>query len=1084
MLKDALSRMADVFLPTVLMHGLDYQKKGFVLNIRLSEGLLKARVKDPSSQIYDVHIDLKIWPKQPARCSCQAKNCKHAAASLFALQAKEKIEMKVIKPAVHAENLPFGQQLSFINNHNKKAISATHDVVYLLETELQATRVTAHLALARRLKSGRLSKKIIFHTITESRKQFFTELDDEIITTLALRNHVHGWFERLIIPTSVLLQKILLTRRAYFKDVNEPVAFKVDDEVTFHWQLDIDGTQHLIIGEKQDLLMPILLDKLWYYNEQEQILAELTTSYQSEHLKWLLSLPPVSIAKAHDVAAAIDKVNSELPKPKIYENKLIKEIKPIPILILDAKELEIDKLDPLGTFDSKNYIITCDLLFDYRGIRISGRENYKQLYYEQGSDLIEINRDFVFEQHTLAYYESLLLKYDSLYSQDIHQFLTNAVVLKDYSYASDIAKLHAELVPILKNKGWFVEFNHDIFAEEFSIDAVKWYSEFQEQGNDFFSYQLGILVEGKPVNIIPLIAKLIPKLKAVNLEELSDEKQVALLLPQQKRLQIPLGRIKPLLRFLLQYVTQFNPLDEQLKINHYQLMLMYETEQAFATTSLRWQEAGAIGQKIKQLMNPAAFKENSIPQGLTVHLRDYQQHGLAWLQSLRRGKFGGVLADDMGLGKTIQTLAHLQLEKEQGRMQQASLIIAPTSIIANWYEEAKRCTPNLRVLVFHGSGRQEENFDDYDLIVSTYSLIQRDKTRFTNYQFYYCILDEAQFIKNARAKVTQIILQIKAHQRLCLSGTPLENHLGELWSLFHFLIPGLLGDGKYFRKFFRIPIEKNTDEQRHELLMARIRPFMLRRTKNQVAKELPPKVETTLKIELVGAQRDLYETIRISMQQKVQSAIAKLGLKRSHIILLDALLKLRQVCCDPRLVSINAAEVAHESSAKLDALMTLLDNLIAEKRRILVFSQFTSMIELIEEKLVNRSYDYLKLTGQTINRLELVNKFQEGHVPIFLISLKAGGVGLNLTQADTVIHYDPWWNPAVENQATDRSHRIGQKNTVFVYKLITVGTVEEVIVAIQNKKKHLFEGILNEKLSGLSSITEQDIEQFFLPLKD
>ncbi len=415
-------------------------------------------------------------------------------------------------------------------------------------------------------------------------------------------------------------------------------------------------------------------------------------------------------------------------------------------------------------------------------------------------------------------------------------------------------------------------------------------------------------------------------------------------------------------------------------------------------------------------------------------------------------------------------------------MKKASLIVAPTSLMGNWFEEALRFTPALRVLIFHGATRHQGDFDDYDVVISTYGLIQRDKVRFLDYPFYYLILDEAQFIKNARTKTTQVVQQLRATHRLCLTGTPVENHLGELWSLFHFLMPGLLGDAKQFRQFFRVPIEKESNFERRELLAHRVQPFMLRRTKDQVARELPPKTEMTRMIALTGTQRDLYEAIRMSMEKKVRDAIAQQGLGKSQIVLLDALLKLRQVCCDPRLLSLPEASMAHGNSAKLDTLMELLDNLMVEGRSVLVFSQFTSMLKLIEEQVIARQYGYLKLTGQTQNRQALVRRFQDGEAPIFLISLKAGGTGLNLTRADTVILYDPWWNPAVQDQATDRSHRIGQVNPVFVYKLITTGTVEEAILAIQERKKALFDSLLSNKAEGGVGLTETDIEQFFMPL--
>lgn len=613
-------------------------------------------------------------------------------------------------------------------------------------------------------------------------------------------------------------------------------------------------------------------------------------------------------------------------------------------------------------------------------------------------------------------------------------------------------------------------------------DDVEWYSNISEHQPLFFSYQLGILIDGQPVSILPLVADLIARLDKTNLDKLPDDNLVKLSMGENKVLQVQLARIKPLLRLILRYGAHYDAQSTDLKLNHFQLMFAEEVELAMAATSLRWRGATELQAMIRKLSELTQLPEVVIPKGLKANLRDYQKTGLNWLQCLRENQFGGILADDMGLGKTVQTLAHFQYEKEQGRLTKASLIVVPTSLVGNWFEEARRFTPELNVLIFHGSTRHADEFDQYDLVISTYGLIQRDKTRFLNYHFYYLILDEAQLIKNARAKTTQIIQQLQGEHRLCLSGTPLENHLGELWSLFHFLIPGLLGDAKQFRQYFRIPIEKLADSSRREMLSRRVQPFLLRRTKAEVAKELPVKTEMTRMVTLSGTQRDLYEGIRLSMEKRVRDAIAESGLGRSHIVFLDALLKLRQVCCDPRLISLPEAEMAYGSSAKLDVLMELIDSLMEEGRRVLVFSQFTSMLSLIEAQMDERQYQYLKLTGQTQNRQAVVRDFQEGVAPIFLISLKAGGKGLNLTRADTVIHYDPWWNPAVEDQATDRSHRIGQENPVFVYKLIVSGSVEEVMLQMQEKKRQLYNSVFIDQTAGMIQLTEADIHQFFMPL--
>jgi len=318
--------------------------------------------------------------------------------------------------------------------------------------------------------------------------------------------------------------------------------------------------------------------------------------------------------------------------------------------------------------------------------------------------------------------------------------------------------------------------------------------------------------------------------------------------------------------------------------------------------------------------------------------------------------------------------------------------------------------------------------------------------------------------------------------RLCLTGTPLENHLGELWSLFDFLEPGLLGTQRQFRRLFRTPIEKHGDSARQEIMQQRVAPFVLRRAKDQVLAELPPKTEIERLVELEPTQRDLYEAIRLAMDRKVRLTIARQGVEHSQIVILDALLKLRQVCCDPRLVKLAAARGV-KGSAKLALLMDLLPGMLGEGRRVLLFSQFTSMLALIEEALRAAGIEYVKLTGATRDRAKPIRRFQDGEVPLFLISLRAGGVGLNLTAADTVIHYDPWWNPAVQNQATDRAHRIGQDKKVFVYKLITAGTVEQKIVAMQARKRDLADAIYATARTGAGAhLSGEDLEQLLAPL--
>lgn len=364
-------------------------------------------------------------------------------------------------------------------------------------------------------------------------------------------------------------------------------------------------------------------------------------------------------------------------------------------------------------------------------------------------------------------------------------------------------------------------------------------------------------------------------------------------------------------------------------------------------------------------------------------------------------------------------------------------------------------------------------------MLTTYPLLARDEEKLNQYEYHQLILDEAQYIKNPQSKAAQVVRQLKADHRLCLTGTPMENHLGELWSLFYFLMPGFLYSQDIFNKKYRYPIEKHAASHLKENLVARIKPFILRRLKTEVAKELPEKTTIEVNIDMNSQQSKLYEAVRATMQKNIREIVEEKGFKRSQIHILDALLKLRQTCCHPSLLKLDKVKTENVDSAKLEHLMEMLASMVEEGRKILIFSQFTTMLSLIEERLKKVAIDYVKLTGQTKKREEVIDKFQEGTVPVFLISLKAGGVGLNLTAADTVIHYDPWWNPATEDQASDRVWRIGQDKPVFVYKLITNQSIEEKIIDLQKGKSALAQSILSTDHEDEVKLTENDLLTLF-----
>ncbi len=496
-------------------------------------------------------------------------------------------------------------------------------------------------------------------------------------------------------------------------------------------------------------------------------------------------------------------------------------------------------------------------------------------------------------------------------------------------------------------------------------------------------------------------------------------------------------------------------------------------------TSETTRALAALGRNLRDIQGVPA---TGLPATIQAELRPYQLDGFRWLQFLVRNSLHGILADDMGLGKTLQTLAHLAAEipHANGR---PSLVIAPTSVVPNWAAETEKFAPSLKVLLLHGSERGDhfEDIAKHDIVFTTYPLLARDFEILRKQDWHALVLDEAQYIKNPKALSSQCACKLRAAHRICLSGTPMENHLGELWSLMRFLMPGFLADEKTYNTDIRKPIERERSHYAQLALNRRVSPLILRRTKDQVATDLPEKTTLIHRIDFDGKQTDLYESVRAAMDTRVRESLADKGLAKSHIIVLDALLKLRQICCHPQLLQSEAAQRVTES-AKLDYLtQELLPTLLEEGRRILLFSQFTSMLKLIEEHLTLEGIPYLKLTGQTKERAKLVKQFQAGEVPVFLISLKAGGTGLNLTAADTVIHYDPWWNPAAENQATDRAHRIGQLKPIFVHKLVCRGTIEERILELQQHKAALVEALLSEETTKLK-IDADTLSHLFSPI--
>jgi len=481
--------------------------------------------------------------------------------------------------------------------------------------------------------------------------------------------------------------------------------------------------------------------------------------------------------------------------------------------------------------------------------------------------------------------------------------------------------------------------------------------------------------------------------------------------------------------------------------------------------------ADAAFASLRQKLTASAPEPRQEPPTLTAELRPYQRAGLGWLHFLRSINVGGCLADDMGLGKTVQTLALLEGLRAEGTTR-PSLVVAPRSLLFNWAAEAARFAPKLRVREHHGAERMKsaEAFNDCDVVLTTYATMRLDIAHLAGIDFEYVILDEAQAIKNATSQVAKASRLLRARHRLALSGTPIENHLGELWSLFEFLDPGLLGSSRSFQRTFAA---KTTPPERREALARALRPLILRRTKEQVAPELPERTEQTLYCELEGSQKQQYEELRDHYRAALLGRVRTGGIEKSRMQILEALLRLRQAACHPALIDPRS----DVSSAKTELLMEELREVLASGHRALVFSQFTSFLAIVRRELDKQRIPYLYLDGKTADRQSLVEKFQSaGGPPLFLISLKAGGLGLNLTNADYIFLLDPWWNPAVEAQAIDRAHRIGRLRPVVAYRLIARDTVEEKILELQARKRELAESIISEDNSVLRRLEVEDLE--------
>ncbi len=565
------------------------------------------------------------------------------------------------------------------------------------------------------------------------------------------------------------------------------------------------------------------------------------------------------------------------------------------------------------------------------------------------------------------------------------------------------------------------------------------------------------------------------KVKGSN-DVISHERFKKLIQDGQQFIQLKTGRVVEIPREIYNKIESMSENFQEKKIHLGQLPFVIEGLNRLGLSSHLDAKIAAIYEELK---NFKSIEATSVPDSLKGVLRDYQQKGVDWLSFLRKFQFGGVLADEMGLGKTLQALTIIQKEIEQGK-KVPHLVVCPTTLVWNWQEEIKKFLPDLKVLVLYGKNRRDF-FDDIgkaQIVITSYPLLRRDIELYKTKVFNYVILDEAQNIKNRSTQNAVVAKLLKSSMRLAITGTPIENSLMDLWSIFEFLMPGFFGSAERFKRRYETPIIKFQDKEQLKNLSNRIQPFVLRRLKIDVMKDLPPKIEQISYCELEPTQAKIYTQMAEKAREVASKSVREKGFENSRMLILTLILRLRQICCHPIIAGV---DLKHRSvSGKMELLKETIDELLASGHKVLIFSQFVQMLHLIEDHLKHEKISYAYMDGSSRDRQDEVNRFNnDPSLRVFLLSLKVGGVGLNLTSADTVIIYEPWWNPAVENQAIDRVHRIGQTNSVLAYRLITKGTIEEKMVQLQNRKRFLTESlILSEE--GIGKKLDWDDIKFLL----
>jgi superfamily II DNA or RNA helicase len=1078
-----------IFDTNTLQRGKRYFSQGRVQQLAMDiEGMsiqvLRANVVGNRPQAYrtEVRFDRYTPSKINTYCTCPVGvHCKHAVAVIHQANYNETLassttDSKSPKAATEHNAETWLEQATSATSYPARPQSP-ECLVYLLRPQINGGRLSVAVHKVRQRKNGGYSKgsySAVWNqsNLENNRPRYVQDSDLAPLTWLQalpasyrvepiLQGKIGGYF----------LEAALQTGRLFLESTaNPPLQAGDGIEAGYEW-LPLPGSRHwqLVPEALPEHVMLVNTEPPTYLDAHSHRLGPVHTSLNAETRALLNQCPPLSEAQLQEALPELSRLIEQTGAtlPDAFQAPTIIEADPQPILQLYCIEPSKPGAVP---------ILLARLRFAYHGHAVNYADPQARVLLQTPTGPILVIRD---EDREADLRDQGLpgFQFTSTLASNSEDATMNALpesALVDFTLPTRNHWLDftAYQLPQLHAQGWQIEMDESFDLPVVEVDQLQGSLRPDYEAPGWFDVELGIDLDGTTVDLIPLLHQALAYLPAYIEGEGADTNNLpdTLWLHNGETLiRVPFERIRPLAHTLLSLLGRES--NDTLKLSR------LDAAQLMGHIRADWDSHSELKALSEKLTNFQALDDIQPPEALNAQLRPYQQEGLNWLHFLREFGLGGILADDMGLGKTLQTLACIQSEKTAGRLNAPALVVCPTTLITNWQAEAEKFTPDLKVLVIHGHRRKPlfEQASKADVVITSYPLISRDIERHTEQTYSLAFFDEAQYLKNPATALAKAARKLPAETIIALTGTPMENHLGELWALFDLILPGYLGNRKAFQEHYRKPIEELGDPSRQAELSRRVRPFMLRRTKDQVTPELPEKTEIIRHVELNREQRDLYETVRASMDSRIREVLSEKGVGRSQIEILGALLKLRQICCHPALL--NKDEKAR--SAKLDELLSMITELLEEGRRIVLFSQFTSMLALIEQSLKAAGIHYEKLTGQTRNRAKPVERFQNGESPVFLISLKAGGTGLNLTAADCVIHYDPWWNPAVEQQATDRAWRIGQDKPVFVYRLITEGTVEERMHALQARKSQLADGLYGSKDTFASALTAEDISVLF-----